>query len=154
MRQRRLLHRIALSILAAYTDLKYPSTMKRTLPLLLLLILSTVPAQAQESGLSFLRIGVNAGAGAMGDGQAAASRGAFATYWNPAGLAGEMANSVAFSHHIWIAETRTYSFATRFQSGERAGLGLFVTAFDSGDLEARLGPGDADGLQDPHYRMR
>jgi len=108
-------------------------------------------ALAQESGLAFLRIGTNAAAGAMGDAQVSNSRDAFSTYWNPAGLAAATSNSVALSHHIWIASTRTYSLAGRFASGLNGGFGLFVTALDSGDLEARNGPGAPEGIFDAQF---
>ncbi len=101
-------------------------------------------ALAQQSGLAFLRIGTNAAAGAMGDAQVSNSRDAFSTYWNPAGLAVEGVNTVALSHHIWVASTRTYSLAGRFASGDKGGFGLFVTAMDSGDLEARTFPGESE----------
>ncbi|MEZ4702428.1 MAG: PorV/PorQ family protein [Rhodothermales bacterium] len=111
----------------------------------LLVGLMTLPASAQ-TGLAFLRIGANASAAAMGDAQTANTRDAFSTYWNPAGLAGRIGNSVGLSHHIWIGSTRTYSAAGRFQAGEQSGFGVFVTAMDSGDLEARESPGAADGF--------
>lgn len=97
------------------------------------------PAQAQDtrdSGLAFLRIGVNAAALAMGDAGVAASQDAFSTFWNPAGLAVMPTNSAAASHRIWIGDLRTYDLAARFRVGPRGGLGLAVTAVDSGDLEA------------------
>ena len=101
---------------------------------------------AQDSGLAFLSIGTNAAAGAMGDAQVSNSEDAFSTYWNPAGLAAATSNSAALSHHIWVAQTRTYSLASRFRSGPNGGVGLFLTALDSGDLEARQAPGEADGV--------
>ena len=108
----------------------------RTLALLLLLALA-LPARAQQSGLSFLSIGVDAAAGAMGDTQVALSRDAFSTYWNPAGLAAASGNLAALSHQNWIADVRTYALAARFQAGARGGLGLFASALTSGDLDAR-----------------
>lgn len=103
-------------------------------------------AHAQDSGLAFLRIGTNAAAMALGDAYVAHSRDAFATYWNPAGLAAAKSNMAALSHHVWVADVRTYAFATRFQAGASGAIGLFATGTGSGDLEARDGPGDPDGL--------
>ena len=121
--------------------------MGRILLCCLVLIVAT-PTQvfSQESGLSFLRIGTNASAGAMGDAQVATTGDAFSTYWNPAGLAVASKNSIALSHHIWIADSRTYSLAGRFKAGQQGGVGVFVTAMDSGELEARERPGEPDGL--------
>ena len=124
--------------------------MKR-LVLLLALVGIAGPASSQEGGLAFLRIGTNAAAGAMGDAQVSNSNDAFSTYWNPAGLAAAPSNSAALSHHIWVASTRTYSVAGRFAVGRVGGLGLFVTALDSEDLEARDEPGPAAGVFDAQF---
>ncbi len=110
-----------------------------------LLLLIAPMAQAQETGLNFLRIGANASASAMGDAQVATSRDAFSTYWNPAGLAAATANMAAVSHRIWIGDLRTYDAAARFRVGRNGGVGLAVTATDSGDLEARDLPGEPAG---------
>jgi len=93
-----------------------------------------------STGLSYLRIGTNASASAMGDAQVASSHDAFSTYWNPAGLAAATTNSVAASHRIWVLDTRMYDLAARFQAGEKGGIGLFVTAADNGDFEEREQP--------------
>lgn len=117
--------------------------------LLLVLLLSgsfVLNGFSQDGGLAFLRIGANASASSMGDAQVSSSTGAFSTYWNPAGLAAEQSNSLALSHHIWIAETRNYFISGRFQAGENSGFGAFVSALDSGDLDARVGPGERDGV--------
>lgn len=110
-------------------------------PLLLGLLMAgfALPGQAQDAGLAFLRLGVNASAMAVGDAQTALSRDAFSVYWNPAGLAGASSNSVALTHHIWVANTRHYTAAARFRAGRRGGVGLFVTATDS-ELEQRSRP--------------
>ncbi len=113
--------------------------------LVLLALAAALPARAQETGLNFLRIGANAAASAMGDAQVAASRDAFSTYWNPAGLAAAPANTAAVSHRIWVGDFRTYDVAARFRAGATGGLGLAVTAADSGDLDARETPGLPDG---------
>ena len=125
--------------------------MKRFSTLAVFFLLTGNIVLAQESGLAFLRIGTNAAAGAMGDAQVSNSRDAFSTYWNPAGLAAASYNSAALSHHIWVAQTRTYSLAARFSSGEKGGVGLFVTALDSGDLEARENPGSPAGVFDAQF---
>lgn len=116
-----------------------------TAGVLLTFLFTASPAGAQDSGLSFLRVGVNAEAGAMGDAHVARSRDAFSTYWNPAGLPAAEVNSAALSYYRWILDTGTYSAAARFRAGERGGLGIFATAMGSGDLEARQEPGDPDG---------
>ncbi len=117
----------------------------------LCLILSAGTAQAQDSGLSFLRIGTSAAAIALGDGYVALSRDAFSTYWNPAGLAVPGTNMLALSHHIWVSDVRTYAVSTRFGVGQTGGLGFFVTATGSGDLEARERPGPSEGTFDAQF---
>lgn len=118
----------------------------RMLVFALCVFASTWPASAQEeSGLSFLRVGTNAEAGAMGDAQVAHSRDAFSTFWNPAGLAAASRNSASLSYYAWVLDTNTYSAAARFRLGRQGAIGLFATAMGSGDLEARSAPGDPDG---------
>ncbi len=107
-------------------------------------------AQAQDSGLSFLQIGADASALARGDAGVATDAGAFATYWNPAGLAENGGSEIAVSHHVWIADIRTYAASGRFRFGS-GGIGIFVTATGSGDLEARERPGDPDGFFDAQF---
>ena len=111
---------------------------------LLGLIFFAPSVMGQETGLSFLRIGINARAGSMGDAQAASVRNAFATYWNPAGLA-DGGNSAAVSHRIWVGDTKVYDIATQISSSRNSTWGLALTATDSGELEARIRPGEADG---------
>lgn len=119
--------------------------------LTLALLLSHMPVLAQESGLAFLRIGVNAEAAAMGDAQVALSRGAFSTYWNPAGLSAAGSNSLGASYHSWVGDSKTYAAAARFRSGEKGGFGLFVTAMGNSGLEARTSPGEPQGTFDVQF---
>lgn len=114
------------------------------LPVILGLLLITAPAAGQDTGLSFLRIGVNARASSMGDSQVASVANAYATYWNPAGLA-HGTNSVTGSHRIWIGDIKAYDLAAQLSAGSNGSWGLALTATDSGDLQARTQPGDPDG---------
>lgn len=118
---------------------------------LLTFFILTVPARAQDAGLAFLRIGTNAAAMGLGDAYVAHSRDAFSTYWNPAGLAAAESNTAALSHHIWIADVRTYALAARLQAGEKGAIGIFATGTGAGDLEARERPGDPDGFFSVQY---
>ena len=119
--------------------------------LLVLASLAVWPSYGQTSGLAILRIGLNADASAMGDAHVAIAEGAFATYWNPAGLAVGSIRAVGFSHRRWIGDLRMYDLAARFVAGKKAGLGLAVTASDSGDLEVRDRPGDPAGTFSAQY---
>ncbi|MCY4673663.1 MAG: PorV/PorQ family protein [Bacteroidetes bacterium] len=110
----------------------------------LALVLLASPVMGQDTGLSFLRIGVNARASSMGDAQVASVRNAFATYWNPAGLVGER-RSIAGSHRIWVGDVRAYDMAAQLPTGSNSAWGLALTATDSGDMEARTQPGTPEG---------
>ncbi|MYF40652.1 MAG: PorV/PorQ family protein [Rhodothermaceae bacterium] len=110
----------------------------------LALTLFAGPVVGQDTGLSFLRIGVNAHGGSMGDAQVASVSNAFATYWNPAGLASEH-RSIAGSHRIWVGDVRAYDIAAQLPAGRNSAWGLSLTATDSGDMEARTQPGEPEG---------
>ena len=111
----------------------------------LALTLFAGPVVGQDTGLSFLRIGVNAHGGSMGDAQVASVSNAFATYWNPAGLASER-RSIAGSHRIWVGDVRAYDIAAQLPAGRNSAWGLSLTATDSGDMEARTQPGEPEGM--------
>jgi hypothetical protein len=119
--------------------------MTRVLVGLFLAGLITIPVHAQDSGLAFLSIGVDAEALSVGDQGVASARGAFATYWNPAGMVAGGNQSLGISHHRWIADVRTYAASGVIRRGSRSAFGAFITATDSGDLEARQAPGASDG---------
>jgi hypothetical protein len=115
-------------------------------------VLCARPGVAQDaSGLPFLRIGPDAHAAAMGDARVALVDDAFSTYWNPAGLASAGPNQASLSHHIWFADVRTYALSSRFGVGTSGGLGLFVTATTSGEVEVRDEPGVPDGTFEAQY---
>ncbi|GAB5519895.1 MAG: hypothetical protein RhofKO_21460 [Rhodothermales bacterium] len=119
--------------------------------LIVCLVFCWVPAAWAQGGLSFLRLGPDAQAQAMGDAQVAVSQGAFSSYWNPAGLAVDTGNRAGVSHHIWISDVRTYNVYGRFASGPKAGWGLFAHATGVTDLQARTRPGDPEGLFDVQF---
>lgn len=128
------------------------SNLARTVIILFFPVLSTIDfATAQESGLAFLTIGTDAAAVARADASTASTRGAYATFWNPAGLAIAGPNEVALSHHLWIDGIRTYSIAARFSVGKTSGAGLFITGTDSGELEARDQPGPPSGTFEAQF---
>lgn len=132
-----------------------PPNMMSRIPLLLTILLLAGllarPASAQDTGLSFLTLGVDAEALARGDAGVASASGAFASTWNPAGLALTAGNMVGVSHHVWIADIRTYAASGAFSLGQKSGLGVFVTATGAGNLEARDQPGEASGLFEAQF---
>ena len=118
----------------------------------LLLVFGFQPAaQAQtESGLSLLRLGVDAAAGGMGEAQVAYSRDAFSAYWNPAGLAAPTANDAALSHQRWIYDIRTYALGSRLRLSERGGIGLFVMALNGSAFTGPERPATPEGELGPY----
>lgn len=112
--------------------------------LLVLMLATCVPVRAQDTGMSFLRMGTFAEHAGLGDTYASYVGGAASLYGNPAGLAVQGQNSGALSYQSWIAATSIYSAAARFRAGERGGVGLSVAVFDGGDLEARDRPGPGE----------
>ena len=92
--------------------------MKRITLLLLLLTISAVFAETGgKIGLSYLKIGVDARAAAMGDAYTAVANDASATYWNPAGLAASGTNSVILMHNSWLQEVNQEFGAVQFVNG-------------------------------------
>ena len=87
----------------------------------------------------------------MGDAHIAVTEGAFATYWNPAGLAADTRRIVGISHRRWIGDLRMYDVAARLPAGEHGGVGIAITAADSGDLEVRDRPGAPVGTFSARY---
>ena len=73
--------------------------------ILILLVLYTTLCMAQtgaQTGMAFMKIGVDARAAAMGEAYTSLATDASATYWNPAGLAIAGSNSAVLMHNSWI----------------------------------------------------
>lgn len=69
-------------------------------------------------GLSYLKIGVDARAAAMGEAYTSVSDDASATFWNPAGLAGSGKNSIVLMHNSWLQDINHEFAAIQFVNGE------------------------------------
>ena len=83
--------------------------MRTSLFLIILLAISTISTQATDiysgagsDGFSFLKIGLGARAGAMGEAYVAAVDDATAPLWNPAGLTDVSGQDILFIHNEWI----------------------------------------------------
>ncbi|MEE3135650.1 MAG: PorV/PorQ family protein, partial [Candidatus Neomarinimicrobiota bacterium] len=78
--------------------------MKRIYSIVVALLLISGPSlNAQsEAGAIFLLISPGARAGGMGEAQVAVANDAFASYWNPAGLAFQEGSEIAFMHVNWL----------------------------------------------------
>ena len=79
-------------------------TMKRIYSIVAALLLFCSPSlNAQsEAGAIFLLISPGARAGGMGEAQVAVANDAYASYWNPAGLAFQTGSEIAFMHVNWL----------------------------------------------------
>jgi len=68
-------------------------------------------AEGGKVGFTFLKIGVDARAAAMGEANTALAKDASATFWNPAGLAESQSNSAILTHNAWIQDI-SHNFAS------------------------------------------
>ena len=88
--------------------------MKRFIYSALLLVAVQIPVQAQsEAGSIFLLISPSARAAGMGEAHVAVADDAYASFWNPAGLAFLEGSELAFMHVNWLpnlADDMYYDF--------------------------------------------
>jgi hypothetical protein len=110
----------------------------------LLCSVAILPSAAQTTGFPVLRLGPFAEHAALGETYTAYVRGSASMHGNPAGLAAPGWNSATVTYQSWIAATDIYGASARFRVTDRSGLGVSITMFDSGDLEARDQPGPGD----------
>lgn len=114
----------------------------------LLFSLSGATALAQETGLTFLRIGATAREQAMANVGAASATGAAANYYNPARLTDGDASSVLFSQNLYIFDTYGSFVAAKFK-GERSAWGVSLTWLSVRDIPIRTrATTEPDGLFD------
>jgi hypothetical protein len=106
-------------------------------------------AEAGSTGMAFLKLGASARGVAMGDAMAGATRGADATFYNPAGLgigsSSDKRTEFLFMHKEWIQDSRTEFLGTRFSFGEHDALGFSVLTTTVSGIEIRTLPGEAQG---------
>ncbi len=112
------------------------------LNLISLFLFSPDSLRAQEglgSAGAFMRLGVGARAGSLGDAYVAAAIGPEAIYWNPAALALDPSWQFSLTQRRYSFD-RNFSFAgLTLPLGERSAMGLGWTGFSTGGLEARTG---------------
>lgn len=105
-----------------------------------------------ETGLSFLKIGVDARAIGMGEAYTAVSEDASAIYWNPAGLAAAKHSNVLFNHNEWILDIRG-EFAALSLVRKKSAWGFHLRSFSIGDIQVRADVPTTDPLEttSAHY---
>lgn len=94
-----------------------------------------------KTGLSFLKIGINARAAGMSEAYTAVAADASATYWNPAGLVSASFSNVLFHHNEWIEGIRGEFAALSFVR-EKSAWGIHVRSFNIGDIPVRVIPSE------------
>ncbi len=103
---------------------------------------------AQETGLTFLRIGTTAREQAMANVGTASATGAAANYYNPARLTDGDASSILFSQNLYIFDTYSSFIAAKFKS-ETASWGISLTWLSVRDIPIRTrATTEPDGLFD------
>jgi len=91
---------------------------KQVLCVVLFLLMAGMAAAAENSGLTFLKIGIDARAAAMGEAYSAVCNDAAATYWNPAGLARAGTNSIVLMHNSWLQDINQEFLAVQLFHGK------------------------------------
>lgn len=91
---------------------------------------------AQETGLSFLRVGTTAREQAMANAGVASASGASANYYNPALLCDGEQSAIAFSQNLYVLDARSSFVAAKFK-GETSSWGVALTWFSVRDIPIR-----------------
>lgn len=94
-----------------------------------------------KTGLSFLKIGVDARAVGMGEAYTAITADASATYWNPAGLVSARRSNVLFNHNQWIQGIKGEFAALSLRRGKTA-WAVHVRSFNISDIPVRVIPSE------------
>lgn len=89
-----------------------------------------------KTGLSFLKIGIDARAVGMGEAYTAVSEDASAVYWNPAGLMNSTHSNVLFNHNEWILDVQG-EFAAVSLIRKNSAWGFHLRSFNIGEIEVR-----------------
>lgn len=89
-----------------------------------------------KSGLTFLKIGIDARAVGMGEAYTAVAENAAAVYWNPAGLMNAPRSNVLFNHNEWIQDLRG-EFVALSIVGNKSAWGFHLRSFNISDIEVR-----------------
>ena len=91
---------------------------------------------AGSKGLSFLKIGLGARAGALGEAYVALANDATAPLWNPAGLNHADGSDVLFVHNQWFQDIRSEFVGTALNFG-KDGFGFGFLMNTVGEIENR-----------------
>jgi len=121
--------------------------MKRVVVIIEIIILISTASQgqrlfpglgAQRAGItsfSFLKIGVNPRAAAMGESFIAIADDASSLYWNPAGSVRVKTNELLFAHTLWFADIQHSFGAYLHKLSESDVIGVSAIALTMADME-------------------
>ncbi len=98
-------------------------------------LMPTLGAQrAGTASVQFLKIGVGARAGAMGESFVAVANDASALYWNPAGISQFKDDQVLFSHTAWLVDMQHEFLGAVYHLSPDDAFGLSVTTLHTEDM--------------------
>ena len=98
-------------------------------------LMPTLGAQrAGTASVQFLKIGVGARAGAMGESFVAVANDASALYWNPAGLSQFTDNQAMVSHTAWLVDIQHEFLGAVYHLSADDAVGLSVTNLHTEDM--------------------
>ncbi len=90
--------------------------------------------RAGTATAQFLKIGVGARSGAMGESFVAVANDASALYWNPAGLTQFDGNELLFSHTAWLVDVKHDFLGVVYHLSPDAAVGISLTALHTDDM--------------------
>jgi hypothetical protein len=107
--------------------------------LLLLCFNFLLASNAGKTGLSFLKIGIDARAAGMAEAYTAVTEDASAVYWNPAGLLNGKKSNIIFNHNEWIQDVKGEFAAISFVR-KKSAWGFHLRSLNIGDIPLRQIP--------------
>ena len=118
--------------------------------ILILLLISDVKAQGNfkkvaQSGMQYLKIGVDARMVGRGEAGISAVQGISAIFWNPAGLADLDGKEVYFSHNSWIADISMDAAAVGMSFNNIGTFAISAIWMNYGKLKATSVAGTVSG---------
>ncbi|MCX6135826.1 MAG: PorV/PorQ family protein [Ignavibacteriales bacterium] len=98
-------------------------------------LMPTLGAQrAGTASVQFLKIGVGARAGAMGESFVSIANDASALYWNPAGISQFKDDQVLFAHTSWLVDMQHEFIGAVYHLSPDDAVGLSVTTLHTEDM--------------------
>lgn len=106
---------------------------------------SVAASNGGRTAADFLQIGIGAKPAGMGGAYTAVSRGAEASYWNPAGLAGMEGGEISLGHFSWYQDLNLEHGAFAIAVSPRATLAASMTYLNYGTIQGFDATGNPTG---------